>query len=55
MTKKRVIDSTINDTVVLVGIAVGKGGSGGVGGVGDFPGDGGWKIASHRHLHPHHL
>ena len=38
--KKRVIDSGINDDVVLIGVSIGAGGSGGVGGVGGFPGDG---------------
>jgi hypothetical protein len=38
--KKRVIDSGINDAVVLIGVAVGPGGSGGAGGVGGLHGDG---------------
>ena len=38
--KKRIIDSGINDDVVLIGVSIGAGGSGGAGVVGGVHGDG---------------
>ena len=43
LTKIRVIDSSINDAVVLVGVSVGAGGAGGAVGVVGFSGDEGCK------------